>query len=190
MRPLMIRLALLVLIVGCGIGLYVAVDTAQALPLQHAQANAIARFGVDLLDLCQNTTTTRNSSWPNTVKIGVINSDAQTVYDDYDSVLPAQLKATDRSDVTVLLCLTETKSVFDIDKYGNPAKYTCTRYRRDLTGYLIDVKTGTTINYRSFNGQMPPECPDETAIDISRTGDIPLASDVSTWLTASMGQGV
>ena len=188
MQPMIIRLGLLVLIVGCGIGLYAVVDTAQALPLRQAQASALDRFGADVLNMCQNATSTRDGSLPATVKIAVVNRDTDTIYDEYDQVLPSKLKATDKSDVTVLLCLTETKRILHTDEYGNPTKYTCTRYVRDLTGYLIDVRTGAAISHRSFDGQTPPACPDETDSDITRTGDIPLASDITAWLTGSIDQ--
>src|SRR5262249_29340346 len=125
-------------------------------------------------------------SWPNKLKVGVINNDKKTVYDVYEQALPDELRATDKSDVTVLLCLMENKNVFAKDEYGEPTQYTCTRYTRDLIGYLVDVKTGKTLDYFNFVGQEPPECPDKTDSDISRTGDIPPASDIVVWLTRNI----
>jgi hypothetical protein len=183
---MVIRIVFLVVVVICGLGLYLAVDTAQALPLRQAQETALNRFGADLLNLCKSATKTRSSSLPANIKIGVIDSNTNSVYEIYDTALPGNLKATDKSDVTALLCLSEEKTAFDTDKYGTPPKYTCTRYTRDITAYLIDVKTGKTLNYRSFDGQEPPVCPDKTDTSLTRTGDIPLASEITTWLTRSV----
>jgi hypothetical protein len=190
MQPMVIRLVLLLLMVASGVGMFVAVDTAETRPLKQAQETALNRFGADLLSLCQSATKTRNGSVPNNARISVINSDTKTVYEIYNEALPDNMRATDKSDVTVLLCLSENKSVFAKDEYGQPTKYTCTRYARDLTGYLIDIKTGKTLNYRSFEGQLPPECPEKTDVNLTRTGDIPPSSDITDWLTSSAGDNV
>ena len=184
MQPTIIRLVLLVVIVACGAGLYEVVDSAQTLPLRQAQDSALQRFGPDLLNLCQTAVKNRTASLPDNVKVAVIDSDKKTVYDVYQDSLPASVQASDKSDVAVLLCLSESKNVYATDKYGQSETYTCTRYSRDLTGYLIDVKTGKTFNFSSFDGVVPPECPDSTSSDISRTGDIPLASDIADWVAS------
>lgn len=182
MRLMGLRLMLLLLILAGGVGAYYVVG----IPLQQAQEAAVNRFGSDVFNQCQNATKVRSGSLPSNIKIGVINSDKKTVYDTYDQALPDELRATDKSDLTVLLCLTERKTVFATDQYGKPAQYTCTRYARDLTGYLVDIKTGKTIDFLTFDGQEPPECPDETDSNISRIGDTPLPSQINAWLTRSM----
>ncbi|MEP7288703.1 MAG: hypothetical protein ABI947_23370 [Chloroflexota bacterium] len=182
MQSMGIRLVLIVLILVCGGGMYLAVDTLEAAPLKQAQTVAESRFGTDLIALCQGATQARGVL-PANSKIGIINSVENTVFDIYDSAMPTTMKATDKSDVNVLLCLKEDKTVFDTSKYGKPAKYTCTQYERDLLGYLVDAKTGKTLDYKKFDGQTPPDCPDTADQDWTKTGDLPDASDIITWLT-------
>ncbi len=179
MRLIVIRLALLVMMLACGASMYGAVE----LPFIQAQQNAQNRFGANLLDLCKTATKTRKGALPAEARIAVIDSDKRIVYGAYEDALPDDLRATDKSDVNVVFCLSENKTVFDTDEYGTPTKYTCTRYERDLVGYVIDIQTGKTLNYHTFDGQTPPECPDKTDSDISRTGDTPDPLDVITWLT-------
>jgi hypothetical protein len=180
---MLIRIVILVLVVICSVGLYAAVDTLQAMPVRQAQEAALSRFGADLLKLCQGATKTRGGTLPTEARIAAINRTNSTVFDDYDAALPTNLKATDKSDVNVLLCLSEEKSVFNIDEYGKPVKYRCTQYTRDITAYLVDVKTGKTLDYQTFDGQEPPECPDTTDSNLTRTGSLPLPSDLNSWLT-------
>lgn len=187
MQPMATRLVILALIIICGVGLYFIVDTIETGPLRQAQQTAQDRVGTDLINLCHGATATRGTM-PSRSKMIAINSDNDTVYDIYDSALPVSLKATDKSDVEVLLCLQEDKAVYDTSEYGDPTKYTCTEYERDLTGYLVDVKTGKTLNYKKFRGQRPPECPDSTDTDVTRTGDVPLAKEIISWLTGNSGR--
>lgn len=186
MQPMVTRIVILVLVVVCSFGLYAAVDTIQAMPVKQAQEAALSRFGADLLKLCQSVTKTRGGTLPTETKIAAINGNNSTVFDDYNTALPANLKANDKSDVNVLLCLTEEKTVFNVDEYGKPVKYTCTQFSRDITAYLVDVKTGKTLDYRAFDGQEPPECPDKTDSNLTRTGNLPLASDLNSWLSRSV----
>jgi hypothetical protein len=183
MQPMLTRIVILVLVVMCSFGLYAAADTIQALPVKQAQEAALSRFGADLLKLCQGVTKTRDGTLPTEARIAAINRSNGTVFDDYDTALPANLRATDKSDVNVLLCLGEEKSVFNVDEYGKPVKYRCTQYTRDITAYLVDVKSGKTLDYRTFDGQEPPECPDKTDTNLTRTGNLPLPSDLNSWLT-------
>jgi hypothetical protein len=113
----------------------------------------------------------------------VIDSAANAILEPYLNALPAALQGRDKSDVTVMLCLRENKIVFDTDQYGSPPKYTCTRYERDLLAYLVDVKTGKTLSYKRFEGTEPPDCPEKTDKNVTRTGDLPPAADVSRWIT-------
>ncbi|GEM_PF-5067865 len=183
MSPMVTRIVILVLVVMCSFGLYAAVDTLQAMPVKQAQEAALSRFGAELLKLCQGATKTRDGTLPSAVRIAAINRSNSTVFDDYDAALPTNLKATDKSDVNVLLCLSEEKNVFNVDEYGKPVKYRCTQYTRDITAYLVDVQTGKTLDYRTFDGQEPPECPDKTDTNLTRTGNLPPASDLNSWLT-------
>ena len=183
MQPMVIRLILIVLIVACGAGFYFAVDTIQAAPLKAAQAAALTRFGPDVLKKCQGVTSAKGGKLPADAKIAVINSVDNDVYDIYDTALPGNIRATDKSDVNVLLCLTEKKSVFHTDFYGASKKYSCIQYARDMVGYLVDVKTGQTLDTRQFDGQEPPDCPDKTDANLTRTGDIPEVSDITNWIT-------
>ena len=183
MQPMVTRLVILVLILVCGVGLYLGVDTMQAAPLKQAQQVAQSRFGADLLKLCQGATQTRGGKLPADVKIGAINSIDNTVYDTYDAAMPASVKATDNTDVNVLLCLKEEINEFDTTYYGASHKYKCTQYERDLIASLVDVKTGKTLDSRKFDGQTPPDCPDKAGTNLTRTGGIPLASDITTWIT-------
>ena len=48
------------------------------------------------------------------------------------------MRATDKSDVNVLLCLKEEKNEYDTSYYGATKKYKCTQYERDLIACGIE----------------------------------------------------
>src|SRR5690349_16493867 len=119
MQPMITRLVILILVVACGAGMFVVVDTLATADLKQAQQAAQERFGADLIKLCQGATETRGVL-PANSKISAIDALQNTVYDVYDAAIPANMKAKDKSDVTVLLCLKEDKTVYDKAEYGDP----------------------------------------------------------------------
>lgn len=181
-RAIVTRLIILALILVCVFGLYVVVTTAQDMPLQQAQAAALNRYGEDLIRLCKNPAQAASAALPSTLKLGVVDSTTGAIFEPYLNGLPAAMQAKDKSDINVMLCLREDIIVFDTDQYGSPPKYTCTRYERDILAYLVDAKTGKTLGYRRFEGAEPPDCPDKTDTNVTRTGDLPPAVDVNQWL--------
>src|SRR5262249_13833366 len=123
----MLRLVFLAVIVVIVIAVYFVSSTILDKPLKDAQGVAMARFGEPILNLCQKPTKARSTP-PSDAKLSIINSVENTIIDEYNSALPAELQAKDKTDISVVACAHENQTVFDTDDYGNPPKYTCTRY--------------------------------------------------------------
>jgi len=181
------------LFAGCTViagGLAYGVTYYQGSQQRAGQQAANTRLGT-AATLCQGKDQAAKPSVNTTAsgKIGIIKGEDGTLFDQYDQALPANLRPQQPSEVTAVLCLFEVHNVFGTDKYGNGSStdYTCTRYVRDLHGWLVDAKTGKVLAFGTFVGQTPPECPNETDTSLTETGDLPIPVDITDWLTQTSG---
>jgi len=181
------------LIAGCTViagGLALGVTYYQGANERAGQQAANTRLGA-AATLCQGKDQAAKPSGNAAVagKVGIINGQDGTLFDQYDQALPATLRPQQPSEVASVLCLFEVRNVFGTDKYGKGSStdYTCTRSERDLDGWLVDAKTGKVLAFGTFVGQTPPECPNETDHSLTVTGDLPLPSDITDWLTQTSG---
>ncbi len=192
---LMIRLILIlvfgVLIVGGYFGITFALDA----PIRQGQDAALNRYGAAAVKLC-NLSSDQNKIGKATIekgaKLGVIKAEDGTFYERYANVLPAARQAMNASETAVILCLQESQTDLEPDTYGSKTsstRYSCYRKERDLSAYLIDVKTGTQFASQDFPGAEPgtDACPEKTDKDLTVYGELPSTVKVINWAIKQSG---
>jgi uncharacterized protein (DUF1330 family) len=164
-------------------GQQAAQATAQAVAKVTAMA---ATFGANNLARCDNLTQIEGGQLDSTARIVVVNSTSSQVADDYQAAVPTANRATSSTDLTDVVCVRTSHSVFAEDSYGDKNSqvtvYRCTRYVVQIEAFVIDAHTGQPIAYRSYDGSDPPTCPDQTDTDLSEYGSTPKPSTVISGL--------
>lgn len=176
------RIVLLALTTLLAAGLTVAVIYVQGIPIHEGQAKAAALLGSDTAKYCSNVSKVDNDTVALSGKLVVLNTLDNTLYTDYQNALPASRQPAVPADVTGVLCLTESQTVFDTSYYGENHDYTCTQYQKVLDAYLVDKKSGQVLAYQQFTGPTPPDCPDSTDSSLTETGDRVSPTIVADWL--------
>src|SRR5260221_12358736 len=173
-------LCIVVIIGGIAIAAFVS--------LKQDQDAALKQYGEAVLNLCNNL----NPGAPDqgdlaggaSAKLTYMTADVKTIRTSYVTALPADRQAKDKTDLTGVVCLNESSTGFATDQYKDTSgvvKYTCPRYQKVLDAYLFDTKSGKLVAYKQFTGPTPPECPDTSSSNTSRTGDSPDAAEVTSW---------
>jgi len=183
MSGLLQRIVVLVVCTVVAAGLAFGVIYVQGIPIRRAQ-EAAGRVLGDKASLCSavvrkdiKTRTRVNFDG----KIGIVDAFDGSLYEKYQDALPAERQPAKPDEVRGILCLFDKQSVFGTSKYGNPAKYFCTRFSKDLEGYLLDAETGKLITAHLFYGTDQSDCPETTDSSVTRYGDLPPPDEVAAW---------
>jgi hypothetical protein len=167
--------------------LAVAAIYVQGVPIQAAQAAAKTLLGTDAL-ICNNAAPVKRKTAPLfNGKIVVLNRRTNGIDSTFHDALPTTLRASQASEVGLILCVEPVKTYFDTDYYGASNKYSCTRYTQDLKVYALDPVAKTVTASDTIEGGTPPECPDKTDTDLTKYGDFPTVADILKWLNYNGG---
>lgn len=169
-RARIIMLVALVAVIACAF-------IAGVVLLKADQDAAVAKYGAEVVNLCKAVSKTGSDPLPENARVVVINADLSTIADSYQKAVAADYQAQGKDDVTHVICMSSVKNTYDTSSYGN-GKYTCTRYQQNYDIFVVEVKSGKTINYQQAEGTEPPSCPDKTDEDVSRYGDYPSPADI------------
>jgi hypothetical protein len=126
------------------------------------QQAALDKYGTAVINLCQNLN-------PNSVAYADLRSSAnakvlfvdaknKTISGKYTGLLPADRAASDKTDITGVVCLVEGEDVRDSAAYGSGSLH-CTAYQKTLDVYLFDVKSEMLVAHQHFIGSQPNHCP-------------------------------
>lgn len=150
--------------------------------LKQDQDAAVAQYGEEVINLCKDVSPDGTGALPTDAKIVFLNKNLRIIDTSYQKSVATSKQAAGKADVTHVACVSSKSEVYDTTSYGATGKYTCTQYMSNVEVYVVDVKTGKTVNYKVFKGDTPPECPDKTDKDVTRTGNSPVPLDVVTAL--------
>ena len=183
---------LVLVIIGVVVG---GVFIVGAIQLKQDQDKALAQYGDSVLNLCNNlvpnSPVDASLAKGASAKLTFIDAGNKTIRDAYFNALSAGQQAKDKTDITGVVCVNETSTVYNTDKYTDSAgtvKYTCVQYQKVADVYLFDTKSSKLVAYQQFTGPVPPDCPDKTSENTSRTGDSPAAADLTAWAIAGGAQ--
>lgn len=184
MSGFMGRLLTLLITTVVAAGLAVGISYVQGVSIREGQQKTAELIG-DNVKLCETANLKKTNRQLASLDgpIGIIDAKKMRLYDDYQVGLPAARQVKALSDLAGVICLREMKTEVDVANYGKTStRYTCTRYGRDLEAWLFDVKTKKLLAYRIFEGTQPPECPERTDSNLTKTGNLPPIADIADWL--------
>jgi hypothetical protein len=186
MGGFMSRLLTLLITTVVAAGLAVGITYVQGIPIRAGQQKTVELIG-DNVKLCETANLKKSNRQIASLDgtIGIIDAKKMRFYDDYQAGLPDARQVKTPSELAGIICLREMKTEVEVAKYGSitsTKRYTCTRYGRDLEAWLFDVKAKKLLAYRVFEGTQPPECPDKTDSNLTKTGNLPPVADIADWL--------
>jgi hypothetical protein len=145
------------------------------------QTLGIVRYGNNIVQLCRDAKQTGTGLLLANAKLAVINRLDGSVLSTYESMLPKELIAQNRSDAEGILCVEEGGKVGPSYRFTDGS--TCHSLDLYVDLYLIDLKSQQTVRYTRVMGK-PKSCggikragPDEEVV-----GDPPLDSDIVSWV--------
>ncbi len=181
---LVARLVILGVIAAGAAGVYLV----QQIQLKTAQSSASSAYGDDLIGLCKSVQRVpAKASTTIGGKLVFIDSNNSVIATTYHDVMPPARRAAQRAEVEGLVCVRESEIGIQTIPYDKG--YTCVRTQRAVDVFLVDAKSGKTVNFRQFQGSAPPDCPQTIRVSngVNQTprvyGDAPATADVINWLT-------
>jgi hypothetical protein len=166
-------------------GIQVINEVAQSDTIRIAAENTktaiINNFGSENFSLCKKTTDAAGWELSSNAHLMAVNNASLVLWNEYQQQLPGSARAKSRRDLTHVLCLEPSSKEYATDKYGDDdgaVVYTCVRYRRYIDAYLVNVESRKTVGHRKFKGEVPPECPERTDMNLTVYGDDPAPADI------------